>query len=82
MEAPMQCFFVHIKCQLGRTYAVAAALADREIASEIHSISGEYDLLAKFYLAQDQDVGHFIAENLHDIDGIERTVTTIAFKAF
>lgn len=78
----MQCFFVHIKCALGRTYDVAAALADREIASEIHSVSGEYDLLAKFYLDRGEDVGRFVAENLHDVPGVERTVTTIAFKAF
>jgi DNA-binding Lrp family transcriptional regulator len=78
----MQCFFVHITCALGRTYDVAAKLADREIASEIHSISGEHDLLAKFYLAREEDVGRFIADNLHDIEGVERTVTTIAFKAF
>jgi DNA-binding Lrp family transcriptional regulator len=78
----MQCFFVHIKCQLGQTYPVAAIIADREIASEIHSISGEYDLLAKFYIERDRDIGRFIAENLHDIPGIERTVTTMTFKAF
>lgn len=78
----MQCFFVHFTCALGRTYEVAAALADREIASEIHSISGEYDLLAKFYLPRDADIGHFVAQNLHDIPGVERTVTTMTFKAF
>lgn len=78
----MQCFFVHIKCKLGQTYPVAAAIADREIASEIHSISGEYDLLAKFYLEGDLDIGRFIAENLHTVPGIERTVTTMTFKAF
>lgn len=78
----MQCFFVHITCQLGRTYDVAAMLADREIASEIHSISGEYDLLVKFYLPEDADIGHFVAQNLHDIAGVERTMTTITFKAF
>ena len=78
----MQCFFVHVMCELGRTYAVAAALADREIASEIHSISGEYDLLAKFYLPAGEDIGHFIAQNVHDIPGVARTVTTLTFKAF
>jgi DNA-binding Lrp family transcriptional regulator len=78
----MHCFFVHLKCRLGRTYEVAAALADREIASEIYSISGEYDLLAKFYLDREEDIGRFVAENLHDIPGIERTVTTLTFKAF
>ncbi|MFL4997545.1 MAG: Lrp/AsnC family transcriptional regulator, partial [Microvirga sp.] len=36
----MQTFFVEIKCKLGKTYAVANALADREIASEIYSTAG------------------------------------------
>ncbi len=78
----MQCFFVHVTCQLGRTYEVAAAMADREIASEIYSVSGEYDLLAKFYLDAGQDIGHFVAQNIHDIPGVARTVTTLTFKAF
>lgn len=78
----MQCFFVHIMCELGQTYPVAAAIADREIASEIYSISGEYDLLVKFYLDREQDIGHFVAQNLHDIPGVRRTVTTLTFKAF
>ena len=36
----MQTFFVEIKCKLGKTYQVASALADREIASEIYSTAG------------------------------------------
>jgi len=32
----MQTFFVQIKCGLGRTYDVASALAEAEIASEIY----------------------------------------------
>ena len=46
----MQTFFVEIKCKLGKTYSVASALADREIASEIYSTAGNYDILAKFHL--------------------------------
>ena len=41
-----------------------------------------YDLLAKVYVPEDQDVGHFLAENLFDIPGIVRTLTTMTFKAF
>lgn len=78
----MQCFFVQIKTKLGRAYAVADALAQREVASEIYSTSGEYDLLAKFYVEDEVDIGHFVAENLHDLEGIERTFTTLTFKAF
>ena len=78
----MQCFFVEFKCTLGAAYSVAAELADREIASEIYSVSGEFDLLAKFYVEDDQDIGHFVANNIHTIKGIERTHTVITFRAF
>lgn len=78
----MQCFFVQFKCQLGKAYEVAAAIAEREIASEVYSISGEYDLLAKFYVENEIDIGHFVNENIHPIEGIERTLTTLTFKAF
>ena len=37
-------FFVQIKCQLGKAYQVANALAESEIASEIYSTAGDYDL--------------------------------------
>ena len=78
----MQTFFVEIKCALGRTYAVANALAEAEIASEIHSIAGNYDILAKFYVAGDVDIGHFVGEHVQVILGIVDTRTIIAFKAF
>lgn len=78
----MQCFFVQVKTKLGRAYDVADQLARREVASEIYSTSGEYDLLAKFYVDDEADIGHFVNENLHDLDGIERTFTTLTFKAF
>ncbi len=43
-------FFVQIKCQLGKSYEVANRLADAEIASEIYSTAGDFDLLVKFYV--------------------------------
>src|ERR1700686_3992379 len=43
-------FFVQIKCKLGQSYTVANALAEAEIASEIYSTAGDYDLLVKFYV--------------------------------
>ncbi|WP_034997492.1 Lrp/AsnC ligand binding domain-containing protein [Beijerinckia mobilis] len=78
----MQTFFVEIKCALGRTYDVANALAQAEIASEIYSTAGSYDILAKFYVGEDVDIGRFIGEHLHGIDGIVDTCTIITFKAF
>jgi DNA-binding Lrp family transcriptional regulator len=75
-------FFVQIKCQLGKSYAVANALADAEIASEIYSTAGEFDLLVKFYVEAGTDIGHFINEKVQVIPGIQDTRTIITFKAF
>jgi DNA-binding Lrp family transcriptional regulator len=75
-------FFVQFKCKLGQSYAVANALAEAEIASEIYSTAGEYDLLVKFYVDNDTDIGHFINERVQVIPGIQDTHTIITFKAF
>lgn len=75
-------FFVQIKCVLGRSYEVANAIADAEIASEIYSTAGQFDLLAKFYVDQSTDIGHFVNEKVQKIAGIQDTQTIICFKAF
>src|SRR5881392_3964209 len=64
-EARMVPFFVQIKCQLGKSYEVANKLADAELASEIYSTAGDYDLLVKFYVDEKTDIGHFIDVELH-----------------
>ncbi len=78
----MICVFVQIRCTPGQTYSVAEAIYDREIVSELYSTSGEYDLIAKVYIPDGSDVGHFLNEKLFDINGIQRTLTTMTFKAF
>ena len=78
----MPCVFVQFRCTPGQTYAVATAIYDREVVSELFSTSGDYDLIAKVYVPDDADVGHFLSEKLFDIPGIQRTLTTMTFKAF
>lgn len=78
----MICVFVQFRCTPGQTYNVATAIYDREIVSELFSTSGEYDLIAKIYIPEGADVGHYLSEKLFDIDGIQRTLTTMTFKAF
>ncbi|QFR32609.1 Lrp/AsnC ligand binding domain-containing protein [Ancylobacter sp. TS-1] len=75
-------FFMQIKCHLGHSYEVANAIADAEIASEIYSTAGEFDLLVKFYVPEGTDIGHFVNEKVHLFPGIQDTRTIITFKAF
>ena len=78
----MACVFVQFRCTPGKTYEVATAIYDREVVSELYSTSGEYDLIAKVYIPDEADVGHYLSEKLVDIPEIVRTLTTMTFKAF
>ena len=62
--------------------SVADAIYAREVVSELYSTSGDFDLLAKIYIPDDADVGHYLTGKLFDIPGIQRTLTTMTFKAF
>ncbi|WP_371059182.1 Lrp/AsnC ligand binding domain-containing protein [Rhodosalinus sp. 5P4] len=76
------CVFIQIRCKPGSTYRVAEDIALRELHSELYSTSGEYDLLMKLYIPEGEDVGKYINDRLLDIEGIERSLTTLTFKAF
>lgn len=78
----MNCVFVQLRCEPGRTYQVADQIYEREIVSELYSTSGDYDLLAKIYVPKGEDVGKFINDKLLDIPGISRSLTTLTFRAF
>jgi DNA-binding Lrp family transcriptional regulator len=67
---------------LGRAYAVADEAVDIDRVSEVHSISGQYDLMLKCYLEQDQDIGAFVVDTIQKLPGVKDTFTLIAFKAF
>ncbi len=75
-------FFVQIKCELGQAYSVADQIADAEIASEIYSTAGDFDLLVKFYVEKDTDIGHFVNERVHPFKGIRDTYTIITHRVF
>lgn len=79
----MRAIFVQIKCEMGQAYKVAKAAADSiEQMSELFSTSGQYDLLGKFYLEQDQDIGLFVTDKIQTLPGVKDTYTLITFNAF
>jgi len=78
----MQCVFVQIRCKPGTAYKVADEICLREIHSELYSTSGDYDLLMKLYVPEGEDIGMYINKNVLDVEGIERTHTTLTFNTF
>lgn len=78
----MNVIFVQLRCKPGTAYSVADALYDREIVSQLFSTSGEWDLLAQIYPPEGVDIGNWVNDNVLNIEGIERSLTTMTFKAF
>jgi DNA-binding Lrp family transcriptional regulator len=79
----MQTIFILVKCELGKAYDVADhAVQSVEQVSEVHSISGSYDLLMKCYLDDSTDIGHFVTSRIQTLAGVKDTYTYITFKAF
>lgn len=76
------CVFIQLRCKPGHTYKVAEEIALREIHSELYSTSGDFELLLKLYIPVGEDVGRYINDNLLDIPGIKRSLTTMTYKAF
>lgn len=79
----MRAIFVMIKCEMGQAYKVAQEAADSlEQMSELYSTSGQYDLLGKFYLDPEQDIGLFVTEKIQTLPGVKDTYTLITLNAF
>jgi DNA-binding Lrp family transcriptional regulator len=82
-EGTMRAIFVQIKCEMGQAYRVAREAADViPEMSELFSTSGHYDLLGKFYLESNQDIGLFVTEKIQGLVGVKDTYTLITFNAF
>ncbi len=78
----MKAAFVLVKCELGRLEEVANALMEIEGVSEVHSITGTYDLLVKLYATTYDAFGDLIPDQLQKVPGIRDTTTMLAFRAF
>ncbi len=79
----MTAIFVFVKCELGFANDVAADLVDNvDHVSEVYSISGEHDLLAKFHLPKDTDIGTFVTKQVQTRPHIRDTFTVITFSPF
>ncbi len=76
------CIFVQLRCKPGKAYEVADTIFEREIVSELYSTSGEWDLLIKLYVPEGEDIGKYLTTHILDIEYIERSLTTLTFKAF
>ncbi len=78
----MKAAFVLVKCELGKVSQVANRMIELEGVSEIHSITGTYDLLVKLYAPTYDAFGDLVPDILQKVPGVRETDTMLAFQAF
>lgn len=78
----MKAAFVLMKCELGKIESVANQVIEMEGVSEVHSITGPFDLLVKLYAPTYEDFGDIIPDHLQKVPGVKETETLLAFRAF
>ena len=65
-----------------RINEIAEQLADISAISEVYSVTGNYDLVAIVRVAKNDDLAKLVTDQLVNIEGIEKTDTMLAFKAY
>lgn len=78
----MHAMFVMMRVDPGHLYEVTDQIAMLEVASEMYSIVGEYDLLLKIYVADLAELGEVVTKRLHGIAHVRETKTIVTFATF
>ncbi|MGN8245357.1 Lrp/AsnC family transcriptional regulator [Cellulomonas soli] len=73
---------VHIDTDADRIPEVAAAIAEIPGVSEVYSVTGEVDLIAMVRVREHEELADIIADRVSKVEGVLRTQTYIAFRAY
>ena len=73
---------VLVEAEVDRIPEVAAAIADLEGVSEVYSVTGDIDLIALVRVREHDQLAEVIADRLNKVEGVRRSQTHIAFRAY
>ena len=73
---------VLIRSETDQVPELAATLAELEGVSEVFSVAGHWDLVAIARVKTNEDIAEAVTNQILKIEGIERSETLIAFRAF
>ncbi len=74
--------FVLLTIAPGRVKPLADELLEVPGVAEIYSVAGPFDLVAVARVARHEDLADLVTDRIAALEGIVRTETLIAFRAF
>jgi DNA-binding Lrp family transcriptional regulator len=74
--------FVLLTIAPGRVKPLAEKLLDVPGVAEVYSVAGPFDLVAVVRVKQHEDLAELVTTHVAGLEGIVRTETLIAFRAY
>lgn len=78
----MVTFIILLNVESNKVTEIAEDLASMPEISEVYSVTGIYDLVAIVRTKTNDDVAVLVTDRMGAIEGIKKTDTMLAFKAF
>ena len=76
----MVCGYVLVDTELEKALQVAEKISKVEGVKSSCAITGEYDVIAHFVVDDISDVGKFVVEKIHPIEGVCGTQTCVCVR--
>ncbi len=73
---------VLVEARPDRIHDLADELAGRRGVAEVYSVTGEYDLVAMVRVGAHEDLAEVVTDGIARADGVTRTQTLVAFRAY
>jgi DNA-binding Lrp family transcriptional regulator len=71
-----------LNVERGKINEVAEQLVEIDGVSEVYSVGGRYDLIAIIRVRHNENLADVVTEHIRKIEGIQRTETMLAFRAY
>lgn len=72
--------YVNILADPGAVTAAAEEIAALDAVTDVHVVTGEYDIIAQLDLDNPDDLPAVVADEIHSVSGVVDTVTNVAFE--
>jgi DNA-binding Lrp family transcriptional regulator len=73
---------VLLSVQREKTNTVAEKITAIKGVTEVYSVAGRYDLAVIIRVKENEDLASVVTDQIRGIEGIERSETLIAFRAY
>ncbi|MEJ2539165.1 MAG: Lrp/AsnC ligand binding domain-containing protein [Gemmatimonadota bacterium] len=71
---------VMVRCQPEEVAQAARTIVAVDGVAEVYSVTGEWDLVAMVRVPEWEDINRIVTEHIHQVKGLQRTETHVAFQ--